>query len=490
MTNLLQKIGLVLGATAVVAGSAYAVPKEGTTYTGPNKEGVVTTWEVRKDQWGYDPERNDGKEEWKLSDDQGYVNREYEESIKNIVPPAPNGKPESYVAAASAKKEGAVKPVTRKPAEKKAEVKLATKTDVPTPKTQAHVPAQTAAPPQSPSADYSQPPNLPGFNYTPRPPFSSAETEIAHLDRRLEFITTYKDVKFEGGPDKKFAKLNYDADAVGPEGKPIKYSLKNSPEWMSIDVETGMVTGTIPGPGEYPLIVVASVGMQSEEQTFKLTIPDETTTEVQKPSLDRIALGLGTNGDTLSAQAGYYWRVGKNDRTTVGPFVRAYSKKTFEKGTPETVTTESGEALVGPGIYRILENTETRSTDTQTGDLGVGIHWAYDIKTGKMVKDKQGEGEIKIFTELGFVPETQTEIKTLTSTVSFENSEGNPIGTPQIATNKLKPKVKTAYVPMADVGVSHILEGSSNVSLEAKVGVIGNGKPKLQIGFVLNFPGF
>ena len=55
MTNLLQKIGLVLGATAVVAGSAYAVPKEGTTYTGPNKEGVVTTWEVRKDQWGYDP---------------------------------------------------------------------------------------------------------------------------------------------------------------------------------------------------------------------------------------------------------------------------------------------------------------------------------------------------------------------------------------------------------------------------------------------------
>ena len=78
----------------------------------------------------------------------------------------------------------------------------------------------------------------------------------------------------------------------------------------------------------------------------------------------------------------------------------------------------------------------------------------------------------------------------MTSTFSLENSEGNPVGTPQIATNKLKPKVKTAYVPMADVGVSHILEGSSNVSLEAKVGVIGNGKPKLQIGFVLNFPGF
>src|SRR3990167_4360975 len=104
MTNLLQKIGLVLGATAVVAGSAYAVPKEGTTYTGPNKEGVVTTWEVRKDQrgkdqWGYDPERNDGKKEWVPSDDQGYVEDAYKQAT--IVPPAPNGKPESYVAAAS-----------------------------------------------------------------------------------------------------------------------------------------------------------------------------------------------------------------------------------------------------------------------------------------------------------------------------------------------------------------------------------------------------
>ena len=82
MTNLVKKIGLVLGATAIVAGNVYAAPKQdGVKFTAPNYQGVNIEYSSKDGRWGYDSNPKDGKNEWKKSTDQRRVDGQYDQHL-------------------------------------------------------------------------------------------------------------------------------------------------------------------------------------------------------------------------------------------------------------------------------------------------------------------------------------------------------------------------------------------------------------------------
>ncbi|MDB5857580.1 MAG: hypothetical protein JWQ76_1269, partial [Ramlibacter sp.] len=69
------------------------------------------------------------------------------------------------------------------------------------------------------------------------------------------------------------AQLNYDADAVDPDGDALTYSLAQAPQGASIDAATGRVTWTTSAAGTYNFSVVASDNRGGvSAQTFTLTV--------------------------------------------------------------------------------------------------------------------------------------------------------------------------------------------------------------------------
>ena len=118
----------------------------------------------------------------------------------------------------------------------------------------------------------------------------------------------------------------------------------------------------------------------------------------------------------------------KENGTVFDFYLRGYSQGPVESES-STKTKLIDEALVGPGIYRIRTDTETTINDVEEGQIESGIIWGYQISPG-----------LTVFARAGILPTTVTEYRTLKSTVSFEDSEGKPIGESQTARQNLKPK--------------------------------------------------
>jgi hypothetical protein len=75
----------------------------------------------------------------------------------------------------------------------------------------------------------------------------------------------------EGSP------YNYDVDAIDADGDTITYSLTQTPNWLHIDSNTGMISGIAPSVGEethYNINVRVSDGQDTDTQNYSLTVKD------------------------------------------------------------------------------------------------------------------------------------------------------------------------------------------------------------------------
>ena len=68
---------------------------------------------------------------------------------------------------------------------------------------------------------------------------------------------------------------SYDVEATDPDNHPLTYSLLVAPEWLSINSQTGLITGTAPEVDEntyFNIEVVVSDGIDTDTQFYVLTV--------------------------------------------------------------------------------------------------------------------------------------------------------------------------------------------------------------------------
>ncbi len=68
---------------------------------------------------------------------------------------------------------------------------------------------------------------------------------------------------------------SYDVEATDPDNHHLTYSLSTAPSWLSIDFETGLITGTAPDviqDTDFNVEVVVSDGIDTDTQSYVLTV--------------------------------------------------------------------------------------------------------------------------------------------------------------------------------------------------------------------------
>jgi len=200
-------------------------------------------------------------------------------------------------------------------------------------------------------------------------------------------------------------------------------------------------------------------------QSFRFPLTSELhSEEAKKEAITRYTLSLGFSGERTGLTASIDWKLGGKFR--LGPYFTKFNSDLTKHDDSAQVAGTALE-LVGPGVYR-QRNDSVKTTKEETlSDREFGAVLSYKIN------DK-----FEVFGTFGRTERETLERKTLSSTVTFKDSDGKVIGSPQVATNILSPNKSKENVSTLSVGGDYSI--NNHLFLRGQVKIIGEDNQKVE----------
>ena len=183
----------------------------------------------------------------------------------------------------------------------------------------------------------------------------------------------------------------YQPDVVDPEEDTLTYSLRQQPEGMQIDAETGLVTwqSDLISLGEYSVVVAVEDGVGNTTlQTFQLTASDEPILDTQAPEIELVSNGnLVNKGESVTLQVR---ATDDRDLASLSLEIDGTSliltPNTLANGQLYTATTQ----LDASGVYSVVAEATDSAGNVTTEEIGLRVLDPSDTSDPEVILDISG----------------------------------------------------------------------------------------------------